>query len=249
MKKLLIAVAILLLLLVIGVMVVASQAGSLIKNGVERYGPDFTGTPVTVSAVDLSILSGQASIRNLVVGNPKGFQTPNAFKVGEVAIKLDISSLFSDQVRIESILIDGAELTYEQLNRTSNIDVLKSNVMKNTSSGSSASTSESSSSDVKVVIDDLHINGTRVQALASVLGKQEDASMTIPDIHMQDLGQGDSSLASVVDEVVRRITDAATKVAVEELAKRKVQEKIDQKKGELKQKLDDKLGEQLKGLF
>lgn len=251
MKKLSIALIILVLLIVIAVVVIASQAGSLIKNGVETYGPELTGTSVTLSDVDISLLSGNASINNLVVGNPKGFKSEHAFKVAEVSVKLDMGSLFSEQIRIEKILIDGAELTYEQINKSSNIDALKRNVERNTGSGAGGSGDEGSSSDVQLQIDDLYINGTKVNVMAAVLGKEEQQSVTIPDIHMQDLGKGgsDGSVSTIVDEVVRLITKAATKAAVDELGKRKIQEKIDEKKGEALKKLDDKLGEKLKDLF
>lgn len=253
MKKLLIAVGILVLLVVIAVVVVASQAGSLIKNGVETYGPDITGTKVSVSSVNVSLLSGNASINNLVVGNPKGFKSSEAFRVGEMSVKLDIRSLFSEQVRIEKILIDGAELTYEQVNKTSNIDVLKRNVERNTGGASSGGSDagEGSASAVQLVIDDLYINGTQVNASVAVLGKEEQKSATIPDIHLKDLGKGgsDGSVSAIVDEVVRLVTKAATKAVVDELGKKKVQEAIDKKKGEALQKLDDKLGDKLKDLF
>jgi len=252
MKKLLIAVGILVLLVVIAVVVVASQAGSLIKDGVETYGPDITGTSVTLSGVDISLLSGNASINNLVVGNPKGFKSSEAFRVDEVSVKLDVGSLFSEQIRIEKILIDGAELTYEQVNKTSNIDALKRNVERNTGASSGSSdASEGGSSDVQLVIDDLYINGTKVNALVALLGKEEQKSVTIPDIHLEDLGKGgsDGSVSAIVDEVVQLVTKAVTKAVVAELGKRKVQEVIDKKKDEAMKKLDDKLGEKLKNLF
>lgn len=252
MKKLLIALGVLVLLVVIAVVVIASQAGSLIRDGVEKYGPDITGTSVTLSGVDVSLLSGSASINNLVIGNPKGFKSSEAFRVGEVSLKLDLASLFSEQIRIEKILIDGAQLTYEQINKRSNIDALRRNVEKNTGSSSGASAgSDSSASDVQLVIDDLYINGTRVNVLANVLGREEQQSATIPDMHLKDLGKGgsDGSVSAIVDEVVRLITNAATKAAMDELGKRKVQEAIDQKKDEALQKIDEKLGDKLKGLF
>jgi len=247
MKKLSIALVVLILLVVVAVVVVASQAGNLIQRGVETYGPEITGTSVTLSDVDISLLSGHASINNLVVGNPKGFKTENAFKVSKVSVDLDVGSLFSEQIRINKILIDGAELTYELINKRSNIDALKRNVEKNTAAGGAAGNAaaddQGGGSDVQVVIDDLYINGTQVNVRADVLGKQEQQSVTIADIHLQNLGKNgsDGSIAAVVDEVVRLVTKAATKAAMEELGERKVKEAIDKTKGDALQKLDDKL--------
>ena len=53
MRKLLIGIVVLVLILVIAVVVIASQAGNLIERGVETYGPEITGTSVTLSDVDI----------------------------------------------------------------------------------------------------------------------------------------------------------------------------------------------------
>ncbi|EGG99672.1 hypothetical protein imdm_835 [gamma proteobacterium IMCC2047] len=101
------------------------------------------------------------------------------------------------------------------------------------------------------MIDDLFINNTKVNVSAKLLDREEQRSVTIPDMHLKDLGQGgsDGSVAAIVDEVVLLVTRAATKAAVDELGKQKIQEAIDKKKGEAMQKLDEKLGDKLKDLF
>jgi uncharacterized protein involved in outer membrane biogenesis len=255
MRKLLIGIVVLVLILVIAVVVIASQAGNLIERGVETYGPEITGTSVTLSDVDISLLSGHASINNLMVGNPKGFKTDHAFKVAEVSIELDLSSLTSEQIRIKKILIDGAELSYEQINKRSNIDALRRNVEKNIGAGDNASagsdSDSSGGSDVQLLIDDLYINGTQVTVRADVFGQQEEKSVTIADIHLRNLGKNgsDSSIAGVVDEVVRLVTKAVTQAAIKELGERKAKEAINKKKHEVLKNLDDKLADKLKGLF
>ena len=70
-KKILLAGGIgLLVLIVVAVIVVGLFLGKIVKAGVERVGPKITQTTLTVDAVDLSLLTGSATVKNLVVGNP-----------------------------------------------------------------------------------------------------------------------------------------------------------------------------------
>jgi len=263
MKKISIVLAVLILLVAAAVMVVISQAGSLVQRGVESYGPQITGTSVELSDVDISLLSGYAKINNLVIANPPGFKSPSAFKVAQVSLKLELQSLFSDQIHIEQIVINGAELSYEQINRHSNLDVLRKNIEQHTATDKitdGASSSTSGNSKLQMVIDDLSINGTKVNVLVAVLGTQEQLTLTIPDIHLRDLGGKDNeSISAVVHQVVEQITKAASKevlkaVAQRELKKLKLSEQeikatIDKEKDKLLKKLNDKLSDKLKDLF
>lgn len=248
MKKLLIAVIVLFAVLVILVGIAASQAGTIIRHAVGEFGPEITGTSVTLSDVDISILSGKAGIKNLQIGNPAGFKAENAIKVGEVSIELDINSLFSDKIKIKQILVDGAELTYEVGKGGSNIKALQRNIEQRsatTTSGADAGASESAGGP-SLIIDDVRINGTKVNLAASLLQGQ-GASATLPDIHLQDIGkeEGGASPADAVKEIFGVITKTvATSVAqivpadqLKETADKAINEKI---KG---------VGDKLKGLF
>ena len=71
---------------------------------------------------------GKGAIRGFLVGNPAGFETPSAFKLGEVSVSLDIGLLSSDTFRIYEIVIAAPEVTYECKSDGSNLETLKRNV-------------------------------------------------------------------------------------------------------------------------
>ena len=82
MKKIILVILVIVALIAIAAGIVASQSGTIIRHAVEEFGPEITGTKVVLSDVNVSILSGSASIKNLVIGNPQGFKSDSAVKVG-----------------------------------------------------------------------------------------------------------------------------------------------------------------------
>ena len=53
--------------------------GPIVKNGMETVGPKIMRVSVKVDAVIL-VLSGSAEVKDLVVGNPEGYQAPQAIR-------------------------------------------------------------------------------------------------------------------------------------------------------------------------
>jgi hypothetical protein len=101
--------------------------GSIVREGVNSFGPKLTGTRVVLGSARLSPLTGHGSLRNLVVGNPPGWSDNNAFALGHVRIKVEPFSIFRDHIVIEEIDIDGPEFNYETKLVSSNIkDLLNS---------------------------------------------------------------------------------------------------------------------------
>ncbi len=71
------------LVLGIGVFVLMTL-GTGIKTVVETLGPEMTQAQVTLSSAKISLLSGDGRLKGLVIGNPEGFDTENAFALGEI---------------------------------------------------------------------------------------------------------------------------------------------------------------------
>ncbi len=58
----------------------------LVKQAIERWGPEITGVTVKVDSVRIEVAEGRGTIRGLVVGSPKGFEAPQALKLGEMRL-------------------------------------------------------------------------------------------------------------------------------------------------------------------
>ena len=79
MKKILWSIGIgLVVLIVIAAIVVAVFLDGIVKTGVETVGPKITGVSIKLDEIHISLLTGSAKVKSLVVGNPDGYKTTNA---------------------------------------------------------------------------------------------------------------------------------------------------------------------------
>jgi hypothetical protein len=191
MKKVLLFGAIgILLLTVIGLVVFVAYLDAMVKAGIEAVGPKITGTTVTVESVQLLFLTGEGRIKGLVIGNPKGYQSLSAFKLGDARVKVDVRSALTDKLIIEEIVVDAPDVTYEVVVTRSNIAQIQENVSafgKSLGGGESAPkpAQDVNAHQKKVQINHFIVRNGRVNA--STLGRS--ATVPLPEIHLRDIGK------------------------------------------------------------
>lgn len=127
------SVVVALLLLVAAALLTFFSLGAVVKRGIESVGPRITGTPVAVGAVRISPFSGNGELRALVVGNPPGFKTDNAFRLDRVAVTLEPRSLTGDRLVVREIVIQKPVITYELGMGSSNYEEIMKSVSRFTS--------------------------------------------------------------------------------------------------------------------
>ena len=97
----------------------------LLKQAIERWGPEITGVSVKVASVKLEPGQGRGTINGLVVGSPKGFDAPQTLKVGEMRLTLDPATLTKDVVVVKELLLVAPEVTYERGQGSDNMAVIQ----------------------------------------------------------------------------------------------------------------------------
>ena len=192
----------------------------IIKDSVQTYGSEITKVAVSLNEVDISPWSGKGTLAGLTVGNPKGYQTDSAFKLGVVSIDLDVGSVTEDTVIIHEIVIAGPQVTYEFGPGGSNIDVIRKNVEsflgggKKSDGGSSQPSGEAKSEEggKKIIIENLIIRDGKISVSAALL-KGKKLSVPLPSIHLKDIGKdkGGASPGEVAEKIMASVTDGATK--------------------------------------
>lgn len=121
MKKILIVVVVLALLAIAALFLAMQFTGSAVRMGIERFGPTLTGTEVEVEKVEVSFLRGEVVVENLRVGNPDGYNEPDAIRFTRLVIRANPRDLFGEIMTVDEIVLTGMQLTYEQKATTSNI--------------------------------------------------------------------------------------------------------------------------------
>lgn len=191
---------------------------SIIKHGIETIGPRATGTEVKLQKANISLFTGKGYLKGLFIGNPEGFQTNSAFTLNEVKLALNVKSVFSDKIVIDEILIDSPDITYEKSSKSDNIKNILKNIEK--FSGESGSpdeknvTEETKKDEKKLQINNFIVrNGKVNMSISGIKGK--NISLSLPDIHMKDIGKEDegASLSKVLEEVFIEV-NKKTSIAV-----------------------------------
>lgn len=224
MKKFLIGIAVLLLILVAGfALFIQFGTEPTIKYALETEGSAMTGSKVAVQGVDLSLLGSSLSLSGVKLDNPQGFTAPRALSLGEVSLNLDRSSLMSDEIVINRLLLDKPSITFERGQGSSNLEIIKKAVDKYLPQTDETAPVKT------VLIKELLINGAELTYNMKPGGKMQ--SMTLPDVSVQNIGSGEGgegvSYQVAIDQIVAQITP----VVIEQLVKA---EGIDAVKGLVK---------------
>ncbi|WP_321394618.1 AsmA family protein [Emcibacter sp.] len=230
MKKVAIGLIVVLLVILGVVFYFGSQASSIIQKTVVDYGPEVTGTSIGLEGVDVSFLGGTAGLSGLVIGNPAGFKSDHAFKLGSVDVALDVKSVMSDIIHIKEVRIDGADLIYEIGTKGNNISKLQNNVQQYMAKFGSSDESTKS-----FVIDDIYVTGTKVQLATDLLGGK-GAGLTLPDIHLEDIGKEGSgaSGAEVMNKVLGAVNSGLSKVVTKDMMNKTLEDVGSKLKGLIK---------------
>ena len=143
------------------------------------------------------------------MGNPAGFESDHAFKLGQVSVALDTESIGGDTIVIKEVVIAAPSVTYEIGSAGSNIDVIRKNVEAYTGGGSSGG--DQKESDVKLVIENLYIRDGKVNVSASALGGKS-LGAPLPAIHLKDIGKksGGASPGEVTNQIIKAVSSGAT---------------------------------------
>jgi len=195
-----------------------SNLGPIIKRAVNSYGPKITKTELHVDDVGVSIFSAEAKIKQFFLGNPAGFNTPSAMKVGSVLVKVDEKSLTSDTIVIDRIEVISPEITYEKRGEIDNFNTILKNITKTSSSEKGAKKeSEKEGTGKKLIIRDFIVKQGKVNMELSVYGiGDKKISATLPDIHLKDIGKNKNgeSPAEAFKEVFAALYGKITSPAV-----------------------------------
>ena len=206
MKWFKIAIIALVVLLAVILVVASFFLGSIVKTTVEQGGPLALGVPVTLEKATVLPLSGRASLKELVIGNPEGFKTPYLFRMGGLKVRLDVASLGSDTIVIKQIHVAGPEINYEKSLKTSNIGQLLKNLE------GEEKPPEKAEAGKKVVIEDFLLEGGKIRLSATLTGGKS-IMIPLPPIHMTDIGKesGGASPKEVITMVFSTVLGSVTK--------------------------------------
>jgi uncharacterized protein involved in outer membrane biogenesis len=109
-----------------GIVYLVTSLDAIVKRRIEQEGARLTGSVVAVDGVDIDLAAGAGRIRGLRIANPEGFSDADAIQLETIRLAIDLTSLGSHPLRIESIEVGEVDVRLEiDARGRSNIDVLR----------------------------------------------------------------------------------------------------------------------------
>ena len=168
-----------------------------------------------MDSIHISPLKGRVEIRNLIVGNPEGYASEHAIKLGFVNAELDIASAFSDKLIIRECTLKDINVNYETKLLSSNIQQIIDNV--NTLAGTAEKDpaekeNPEQSKNQKLQVDLFELQNVGVHVLVNGMGTAHGAGVAVTINPLKDLGkdeQGITPAELIVKVLTSILTDSA----------------------------------------
>ncbi len=258
-KKLLIGGGILAVLILGAVFFVGSNLDSLIKVAVEKYGTAATKAETTLQSVKLCLSEGAGGLYGFKLGNPEGFSSESAIKIGEASIKVDPKSIMgTGPIIIHEIVIAAPEITYEvTADGKTNLQTIQKNVSAfsgqidtgDKKSGGEAAKKEEPQR--KIVIEKFIVKDGKIKLNHALLKGKDVAAVKLPDMNITSIGRdGGASPAVVAKTILSQLTTNAIDAGGEAMVKQLRDQGIESIKSAVEQsEVGKEVGKAIEGIF
>lgn len=204
MKRLLYVLTGIIGIFIIGLFILFFSIDGMIKSNIEEMGSEMLNTQVEVQDVSISVFDGTGTIEGITVQNPDGFSDSAAISLQKIHLKLDLTSLLSDTIMIDSIIINQPELFIEQKGKAINLKTLTENI------------DMSASSEGGMIIDYLLIEEGLVK-LRTNIGRERSEQVKFEQFVLTDIGgTGNNTVEQTVHQILESILQQAIQRAMEE---------------------------------
>jgi uncharacterized protein involved in outer membrane biogenesis len=209
MKKIMTVSAIILLTLIVLLAVGLSNLGPIVTKAINVYGPRLTKTGVHVSNVDISLLSGSATLSDFILGSPKGYTAPETLKVRSVYLAVNERSFLGDSPVVDRLEVFRPEIFYEKRDGTDNLrtilDAMRNGQRKPESSDSRKAAGK------RLLIRDLIVRGGTLNVIVpGTRGKK--ARLSLSELHLRNVSEQTPGavtadiLTAVLDAIYKQVT-------------------------------------------
>jgi hypothetical protein len=203
MKKIAIGLVVLISIIATALFWLRNNLDGLVRAAIVEYGSEMTQAKVSVGNVKIDAINGECVISNFVVGNPKGFKTPYAFKVDEFTVALDPASITEEVIRIRKIAIIAPEVIYEKGTRMTNFDAIQKNIEDYVGPSDSEPTPGK-----KLIVEEFKLLDSKAQATAAFMGG-ETVTVALPNLTKRNIGKAEGGIPP--GELGQRIAEAMEK--------------------------------------
>ncbi len=226
--------------------------GRVVKAAIQSGGTWATGVPTKVDDVSAGLLGGKLELSGLTVANPEGFAPQPFVAIGTARADWETRSLFSDEVHVKELVLDGLALHIERNAKGTNYGKILEHAK---SHGKGEKAPDAGGSKRVLVVDRIVLtNITAELLLADLPVATGPLKVTVPRIELNNF-RSDGSTSEVVGQLLSVVVESALSVALEagqgifpqDLVK-DLEKQLESSAQELKDVLEGSLNEAGKGL-
>lgn len=185
--------------------------GRVVKAAIQSGGTWATGVPTKVDDVSAGLLGGKLEFSGLTVANPEGFGPQPFVAVGTARADWETRSLFSDEVHVKELVLDGLALHIERNAAGTNYEKILDHAKQR---GGGPKPDEGGSKRVLVVDRIVLTNITAELVLGDLPIATGPLKVTVPRIELNQF-RSDGSTSEVVGKLLSIVVEAAMSAALQ----------------------------------
>jgi hypothetical protein len=212
MKVLVRTLLVLVLLLLAGLFLGVTYAGSLVRRAVEKGGTHVLGVETKLEEASLGVLAGKLGLDGLTVANPPGFQREHFLSLRRTEVEVSLASLRSERIESPLLLLEGLDLDLERKGDQTNYGVILANLERFQKTGEEPPPAEEPAGEGKrFVIRQVVLRDISAHVSLSALGQQIDRTVTLPELRLDNVGNDEQSLRSLISQIVTAVLEASVR--------------------------------------
>jgi uncharacterized protein involved in outer membrane biogenesis len=229
------------------VVLLLTNLNAIVKAAIEKFGSEATLTAVRVDKVRISLKQGSGAIYGFTVGNPKGFDTPHAFSLGEIGVKIDLRSLSGEVMIINEIVVRGPKVFVEMnADKAVNLNELKKNLAQSMPSKPGAPSDDGKKGkEPKLIIRRVRFSEGSI-FVKIVPQNNKEYRINLPALEMNNLG---GQTGATPTQIARQVLGELTRRVLDEVRKKGMDMALEKAQDKAKSLLRDQSGDMLKGIF
>lgn len=201
MKKTLFPLLVAVLLAVGSLYWISDNLDEIVADAIAHNGSAMTQGRVGLEKVEIAPKNGKGIVSGVVIGNPKGFNTPYALRVERIELDVDLTTITKDVTLVRMLVIDKPDVIYENSELGTNFDAIQKNIA--TYLGPNGKPQQRGGT--RLIIEELTICNANAQASADFMGGKT-ISIPLPDIVLKNLGKAKGGITP--GEIGQEITNA-----------------------------------------
>ncbi len=232
---------------------VVMNLGSLAHTTAQRIASDALGVDVNIGKLDISLKDKNATVTNLRISNPPGFQKPHALSVEKISVTLD--TVTRELVGFKDISVQGTNVNVEVTQNGTNLQAIRKGMPKSQAKPAANDNAEQGAP-LKVIVKRLAVTQASVNPSVTLLQDQDLKGVTVPDIVLTGIGEKENGILAreAVAQIWTQLSARFSKTAAsagfyEGLSADKLKELgVSTIKNRISNEVE-KVGDKLKGLF